>query len=98
MNRLQEGCLKIMHNDTYSTFGEFVEKDNSITMPKRNLRFLATKMFKVLKGISPPIVDEIFNRNEGNIHNLRNPSDFSLPIVKTVLSALKTLSHLGSKI
>ena len=54
-------------------------------------------MLKVIKGISTPILNELFDRNEGNNYNLRNPFDFSLPIVKTVFSNMKTLSRLGSK-
>ena len=31
-----------------------------------------------------PIKKHVFNRNEGNNYNLRNTSDFSLPMVKSV--------------
>ena len=67
-------------------------------MHQRNLRFLAIEMFKVIKDISPPIVNKLFDRNEGNNYNLRNLSEFSLPIVTTVLSGLETLSYLGPKL
>ena len=50
------------------------------------MRFLATEMFKVIKGISPPIVNKLFKRNAGKI------------LVKTVFSRLEPLSYLGRKI
>ena len=49
-------------------------------------------MLKVIKDISPPIVNELFDRNQGNNYNLQNPFVFSLPIVKTVFIGLETLS------
>lgn len=67
-------------------------------MHLQNMRFLANEIFKVIKGISPPMVNELFNPNVENIHNLRNISDFSLPIVKIVFSGLKALIYLGPKI
>ena len=100
INRLHVRCLGNIHNDKCSTSEELREKkkDNSVTMHLQNMRFLANEIFKVIKGISPPIVNELFNPNVENIHNLRNISDFSLPIVKIVFSGLKALIYLGPKI
>lgn len=50
------------------------------------MRFLATEMFKVIKGISPPTVNKLFKRNAGII------------LLKTVFSRLEPLSYLGRKI
>ena len=64
-----------------------------MTILKRNLRFLATKIFKVIKDISPLRGNELFDRNEWSNYNLRNPSDVSLPQVQIVFSGLETLSY-----
>ena len=64
-------------------------------MHKSNLPFLAIELFKDIKGNSPPILNELFNRNERNNYNLRNHSDFSLP---KVFGWLETLSYLGPKL
>ena len=37
----------------HRNIGELPEKDNSVIIHKRALRFPAIKMFKVIKGISP---------------------------------------------
>ena len=68
-----------------------------LSIHKRNLRFLV-EMLKTIKGISPLMINEIFDCNEGNNYNLRNPFYFRLPIMKTVLSGLETLSYLGPKL
>ena len=62
-NCRHEQCLRITYNDKYSTFGELPEKDNSVIIHKRALRFPAIKMFKVIKGISPLTGNEPFQGN-----------------------------------
>ena len=39
-----------IHNDKYSTFGELPEKDNSVTVHKRALRFPFIEMFRLSKA------------------------------------------------
>ena len=77
--RMCHRSIKNNIKDRFWKFEELREKDDSITIHKWNFCFLTVEMFKVSKGIIPPIVNEIFNRNEGKIYNLRNPSDFNLP-------------------
>ena len=62
------------------------------------MRFIATEMFTDTKGISPVIVNELFDRNERNNYSLRYSSDFSLVIVKTLFSGLETVSCLDPKL
>ena len=97
IDRLQTQCLRIICNDKYSTFEELLENDNSVTIHKGNLCFLATEMLKVMNDISSS-VNELFDCNEGDNYNFRNPSDISLPIVKTVFSGQETLKCLSSKL
>ena len=56
------------------------------------------KCSKLLKAYLHLVLNELFDRNEGDTYNLRNPSDISLPIVKILFSDMKTLSSLGSKL
>ena len=67
INRQYERCFRIKCNNKYSTFEELLEKNNSATMSKQNLRSRATEIFEVINGISPLKVTELFNRNEGII-------------------------------
>ena len=43
INRLHERCLRIVYSDDQSTFGELLEKDNTVSMHRCNLQFLATE-------------------------------------------------------
>ena len=55
INRLHERCLRIIYSDKQSSYEAFSEKDCSVSIHSRNLRILATKMYKVGKGLSPPL-------------------------------------------
>ena len=41
------------------SFIELLEKDNSVSILKRNLGFLVTEMFKFNRGLSPTLVTEL---------------------------------------
>ena len=47
INRLHERCLRIVHNDSSSTFERLLTKHNSVSIHDRNLQVLAAEMFKV---------------------------------------------------
>ena len=64
INRLHERCLRIIYNDKVSTFEQRLEKDSSVSMHIRNLRFLAVEMFKVVKGFAPTIINDLFPLKE----------------------------------
>ena len=96
ITRLHERCLKIINCDK-NFFEELLNKDGSVTIHKLNLQFLAIEKFKVAKNSAPPIVYKIFQKNEQNIYNLRNTTEFNIPLVKTVYNSLDILSYLGPK-
>ena len=55
INRLHEKCIRLIYNDRKSS-----EIDSSVSVHDRNLRALATEMYKIYYGISPTIINEIF--------------------------------------
>ena len=96
INRIQERALRIVYNDRKSTFNELLTKDKSVTVHSRNLQILATEMFKVINGMAPEIISNIFQINT-SVYNLRN-SDFKTENVRTVHYGTESLSFLGPKI
>ena len=50
----------ITYQDHISTFRELLNKDNSISIPHRNLQILVTEMFNIHRGFSLNILREIF--------------------------------------
>ena len=60
INKLQERALRIAYNDFNSSFSELLEMDNESTILIRNLKFLLTKVYTFLNGLSSPIMNEAF--------------------------------------
>ena len=75
INILHERCLGIIYNDKTSTFKELLEKDNSVSIHYRNIQALAVEMYKVANGMSPEIMNEIFQLREKSHYNLRYTTD-----------------------
>ena len=64
-------------------FKNFYKKDSSVIIHVRNLRILATELYKTKENLAAPIMQEIFEQR--NIHNnLRSHTDFQSGSVKTV--------------
>ena len=98
INRLHERCLRIIYNDKRSSFNALLEKDGSVSIHERNIKILATGMFKVSKNLAPPQMHEIFKLKDQPQYNLRYNSLFSRSLVKSVYKGTESLSFLGPKI
>ena len=98
INRLYERRLRIICEDKGSTLAQLLEKDSSVSIHTRNLRFLAVEMFKVNKGLAPTIVNDLFPLKEMNNYNLRHKLFFKIPRNETVRNGFESISYLGPKI
>ena len=97
INHLHERALRTVYNDSVSSFEKLLEKDNSVTIHVRNLRILATELYKTKENLTAPIMHEIFEQR--NIqYDLRSQTDFHLEPVKTVNCSLKALRYFCPKI
>ena len=79
-------------------FNALLEKDGSVSIHERNIKVLATEMFKVSKNLAPSQMHEIFKLKDQSQYNLRYNSLFSRPLVKSVYKGTESLSFLGPKI
>ena len=78
INRLHERCLRIVYNDKKSNFNELLVKDGSVSIHHQNLQKLAVEMFKVSRGLSHEIVNELFQFRE-QYYELRQRPEFQIP-------------------
>ena len=60
INRIHERVLRITYNNKSSSFQGLLGKDKSVTIHHRNIRTLAIETFKVLHGLSPPLLNKVF--------------------------------------
>ena len=97
INSIHERTLRITYQDHISTFQELLNKDNSVSIHRRNLQPLATEMFKIHRGLSPDILREIFVPKI-SLYNLRRNKTFERRQVHSVYHGTESLSFLGPKI
>ena len=92
INRRHERCLRIVYNDKQSSFNELLEKDGSVSIHMRNIQILATEMYKLINNLSSPTMNRVFKLNSDSRYNLRQISQFSKPLVKSVYYGTESIS------
>ena len=97
INRLRELCLRIVYNVKKLNVSELLVKDSSVSIHHQNLQKLAVEMFKVSRGLSPEIVNELFQFREQIPYELRQRSQFQIPWVHSVFGGTESLKFLGPK-
>ena len=91
-------CIRIIYNEKQSSFDELPNKDSSVSIHIRNIQKLAIEMFRFYKGLSPPLMINIFKLRAENTYNLRRVSEFSSLMVQSVYHRTESISYLGPKI
>ena len=89
INRLHKRCLRIVYNDKRLSFNALLEKDGSVSIYERNIKILATEMFKVSKNLAPPQMHEIFKLKDQLQYNLRYNFLFLGPLLSQSIKVLK---------
>ena len=72
INNVHERALRIVYGDHKTSFSELLNIDKSVTIHQRNLQYLLIEIYKVKKGISPTIMNEIFQFFENPVYELRS--------------------------
>ena len=68
INRLHERGLRIAYEDYVSSFEELLIKDGSVTIHQRNLKVLATEMYKISRGTSPRFMQDLVEDFDTKYH------------------------------
>ena len=90
ISKLQERALRIAYNDFNSSFSES-------TIHIRNLKFLLIESYKCLNGLSPPIMNEVFQTNDFP-YDLRNPRILASKHKSTIKYGINTIAFRGPQI
>ena len=97
INKLHERALRIVYNDTVTSFENLLIKDKSFTIHRQNIQLLAIEIYKAIHNLPGGNLGEFFVRNNHN-HNLRSESELLLPNVNSVFKGQKSISYFGSVI
>ena len=98
INRLHERSLRIVYSDQSSTFEELLERDKTFSIHHKNIQSLAIEIYKFVNGLSPEIMNSMFNLNENNQYSLRNVFELYSRNPRTVKYGKETISYLAPKI
>ena len=96
INNLHERALRLVYQDSKSTFEALLLKSESFTIHIRNIQSLAIELYKVWYGLSPKIMNMVFPLNTSSRYPGEN--NFMTRNIKKVSHGTETLSHLGPKI
>ena len=97
INHLHERCLRLVYQDTTSSFDDLLIANNSFTFHHTTIQLLAIEIFKAKNKLSPSFIDEIFIQNE-NSRETRHRPHFRSRKVRSTTHGLQSLSFLGPKI
>ena len=86
--------MRIVYNDVKSSFKNLLEEDRTVSIHVKNLQKLATKMFRISKNFSVPLMSELFYQKV-NHYDLRNPYEFSIPNVNSAFHGQASIRYLG---
>ena len=59
INRIHERTLRIVYRDKTSNFTELLQEDNAVTVHQRNLKVLASRVYKLKMVLTPQLVKEL---------------------------------------
>ena len=96
INHIHERALRITY-DKLSSYRELLTKDRSVTIHHRNIRALAIEIYKVMQGISPPLLNGVFVPRQCN-YELRGNNFLESRRVKSVRYGTESISSLAQKI
>ena len=96
IDKIHERSLRVVYDDSQSTFRELLNKDNSFTIHERNIQTLAVELYKVVNRTSPKLMSHVFPLKNSDKYCSENP--FMTRNVRTVRYGTETLAHLGPKI
>ena len=94
VNRIHKRALRITYNDKLSSNGELLSKYSSVTVYNRTIRALAIEIYKLLRGVSPPLLNEVFVPRPCN-YELRGNNFLERRRVKSVRYITKSISFLA---
>ena len=82
--KLNERYLRVVYNDSHSSYAELLNLDNSVLIHHKNLQILATEMLRVYTRSAFDIINEVFPLKPPSNYNLRNQLEFTIRPMKIV--------------
>ena len=98
INRILERALRMVYNDYKSNFKELLEPDHSFTFHERSIQYLPIKAYKVKNGLSPVILNDVFQFGKNSAYELGSGNHLQRTNIQTVHFGSESIKTLGAKI
>ena len=97
IDRLHERSLRLCNSNYTASFDDLLRESNNVRVHTKNLQTLMLEIYKCTNGLSPPIMNGIFNLRN-NPFNLRNYRELKCQNINTVRYGLNTISYKGPQL
>ena len=81
---------EVIYNDKQWSFNESLNNDSFASIHIRNIQRLAIQMFKFYKGLSLPLMENVFKLITEILYSSRHVSEFSRPVCLFILGPYGT--------
>ena len=95
INKLHERALRIVYNDTITSFEELLIKDKTFTIHYQNIQSLTTEIYKAVNILPGGNLKEFFVSNNHN-YNLHSRLELTVPSINTVFKRQNFIRYFGS--
>ena len=97
IEKIQERALRLLDNDHTSLYGNLLLRSNKCTMLVARQRILCIEIFKTVKQLNPPFMQNIF-RLRSSHYSLRNPNSLAHVRPNQTTFGSNSLSSIGPQI
>ena len=85
------------YDDFRSNYDELLLMGDHLTIHEMNKRYILVEVFKCIKNLNPPFLNEIFKQNNTYHMNLRTNNTLTLPKTSTKTWGLHSFRYRGSR-
>ena len=97
LEKLQERALRFVFSDFTSTYEELLKRGNFLPLWIYRLKFLAIEVYKCVKNLNPPYLNDLFIHKNIN-YDLRDKHKMEQPKFNTKTFGYRSFKHYGSKL
>ena len=98
IDKIHEKTFRLVYKDEKNlSLDDLLKKDKSASIHQRNLKILATEIYKARNDLGPEIIKDIFHSVQ-KTYNLRNDSTLQRRRNRRVYFGTESISYLARKI
>ena len=92
INKIHGQSLRFSYKDQKASYQNLLETHNELTIHQRNLQALITEIYKIVNGVTSPIMNSLFEFRS-NKDNIRNFQVHSADFRRTVNYVIETVTY-----